>query len=208
MKIHANQYLKQTNQKKIKKTNHKTKTTQPPTVHNWLKLPPNPILSFSFLIKWLKNTEALKVFWQAKLSLLTQVAWSRVTDDADRTDGVADILHSYSSMKTLNWRLIVPKWGEKSSTCFYSNLWGQEASGRAQWSLEETNRAGGGVRVFSGCWDWEAMQIQEDDLHGATFHSLSFCLVILLSAEGKIKSYCKADITPKILLVHTPRTRH
>lgn len=72
--------------------------------HNWLCLPPFYASPFLFLIKWLENTEALKVFWQAqaKLSLLTQVAWSRLTDDTDETDGVADILHSYSSMKTLN----------------------------------------------------------------------------------------------------------
>lgn len=74
---------------------------------------------FLFLIKWLENTEMLKVFWQAKakLSLLTQVAWSRVTDDTDGTDGVADILHSYSSMKTLNWKLIVPE-GEEALSLF------------------------------------------------------------------------------------------
>lgn len=33
---------------------------------------------------------------KAKLSLLTQVARSKVTDDMDGTDGVADILHSYA----------------------------------------------------------------------------------------------------------------
>jgi len=31
-----------------------------------------------------------------------------VTDDTDGTDGVADILHSFSSMKTSNWKLTVP----------------------------------------------------------------------------------------------------
>lgn len=39
---------------------------------------------------------------KARLFLPTQVARSRVTDDMDGTDGVADILHSYSSTKTLN----------------------------------------------------------------------------------------------------------
>lgn len=115
MKIHASQYLKK------EETHH---------CHSQLVMLPT-ILSFLFLIQWLKNTEVLKVFWQAKakLFLLTQVAWSRVTDDTDGTDGVADIRHSYPSMKTLNWKLIVRR-GEKLSTCFYSNLWGQEASGR------------------------------------------------------------------------------
>lgn len=72
----------------------KNKTTH---CHSQLVMPPT-ILSLLFLFKWLKNTEVLKVFWQAKakLSLLTQVAWSRVTDDTDGTDGVADILHSYA----------------------------------------------------------------------------------------------------------------
>lgn len=94
MKIHASQYFK----RKQKPQNCHSQPVMPPT-----------ILSFLSLIKWLKNTELLKVFWQAKAELffLTQVAWSTVTDDMDGTDGVADILHSYSSMKTLNWKLIV-----------------------------------------------------------------------------------------------------
>lgn len=77
--------------------------------------PPFYASPFLFLIKWLEKTEVLKVFWQAKakLSLLTQVAWSRATDDTDGTDGIADILHSYSSMKTSNRKLIVPE-GEET----------------------------------------------------------------------------------------------
>lgn len=137
----------------------------------------------------------LKVFWQAKakLFLLTQVAWSRVTDDTDGTDGVADILHSYSSMKTLNWRLIVPEGGETLNLFIvtYKDKKSQEES--ALWSLEETNRVGGGGWELFGLLRMrEATQTWEINLQRGVFHSLSFCLVILLWVEGKKKKLLKS----------------
>lgn len=93
--FHHFHWLKKINKSKItQKIQSVLKTTH---CHSQLVMPPT-ISSFLFLFKRLKNTVVLKVFWQAKakLSLLTQVAWSRVTDDTEGTDGVADILHSYA----------------------------------------------------------------------------------------------------------------
>lgn len=76
------------------------------------------------------------------------------------------------------------------------------------WSLEETNRAGGGVKGFWVAKTERSHANTQDWFAGGTFHSLSFCLVILLSVEvGEKKSYWKANITAGILLVHTARTR-
>lgn len=116
-----------------------------------------PPFPFLFLIKWLQETQKCWMFSdEPKLFLVVQVAWSRVTDDTEGTYGAADILCSYSSMKTLNWRWIVPV-GEKPSTCLYGNLWDQGSLGQSLWCLEEVSR-GGGSKNGSGCRGREVSQ--------------------------------------------------
>lgn len=129
----------------------------------------------------------LKVLWQAevKLCLLTQVAWSRVTADLGGTDGGADILCSYSSIKTLNGRLIVPEGGENLNL-FLQQPVRMRQPRRAPWWLAESRR-----------WDWRLFGLPGQSSHTnkiliSVFGSLSNSLHHP-AFGGRRKKYWEAD---------------